>query len=172
MPLKFANYPFLGSRKRKRLCLITTTLVCLLFIIYQFIMYYMVSTESPIKNPSVKALVRGTHFKENAFYKSIEGKFTCIKSGEVIAFDKVNDDYCDCADGTDEPGTSACPNGIFYCTNNKKYPKLIPSSKVNDGICDCCDGSEEYNNENLIRNFDRTLQANTRHFLVPCPNTC
>ncbi|KAL3130419.1 hypothetical protein ABBQ38_008242 [Trebouxia sp. C0009 RCD-2024] len=56
---------------------------------------------------------------------------------------RINDDYCDCFDGSDEPGTSACSNGRFYCRNRGHQPRLVNSSFVDDGICDCCDGTDE-----------------------------
>jgi len=56
----------------------------------------------------------------------------------------VNDDYCDCIDGSDEPGTSACRNGKFFCINAGFESRYIFSSRVNDGIFVCCDGSDEY----------------------------
>ncbi|TMW66180.1 hypothetical protein Poli38472_003945 [Pythium oligandrum] len=66
---------------------------------------------------------------------------------ELLPHDRVNDDYCDCDDGKDEPGTSACSNlaeSTFYCVNGGFFSKQIPTSLLNDGICDCCDGSDEF----------------------------
>ena len=30
--------------------------------------------------------------------------FTCLDGSQLLSFSSVNDDYCDCADGSDEPG--------------------------------------------------------------------
>eukprot|EP00210_Caulerpa_lentillifera_P006881 g6578.t1 len=69
--------------------------------------------------------------------------FSCFDGSNIIRLEFVNDDFCDCIDGSDEPGTSACPSGSFYCANAGFEPRRIPSSFVDDGICDCCDGSDE-----------------------------
>lgn len=37
-------------------------------------------------------------------YSSKNVKFACLDGREVIPFDRVNDDFCDCTDGSDEPG--------------------------------------------------------------------
>lgn len=59
----------------------------------------------------------------------------CLDGSKDIPWTAVNDDFCDCLDGSDEPGTSACFNGIFYCQNAGHIGASIPSSRVNDGLC-------------------------------------
>ncbi|KAH3658947.1 hypothetical protein OGATHE_006673 [Ogataea polymorpha] len=86
-------------------------------------------------------------YRQSLYRPDEDGLWACLGNPEIrISFDKINDDYCDCPDGSDEPGTSACSLGRFYCANEGFRPSYLPSYKVNDGICDydlCCDGSDE-----------------------------
>ena len=69
--------------------------------------------------------------------------FTC-DNGKILPDSHVADDYCDCADGSDEAGrTGACPNTMFRCESRPHKATFIFASRVNDGICDCCDGTDE-----------------------------
>uniref|UniRef100_A0A0B7A139 Glucosidase 2 subunit beta n=1 Tax=Arion vulgaris TaxID=1028688 RepID=A0A0B7A139_9EUPU len=85
---------------------------------------------------------RGVSIERASLYVGKE--FKCLSGGQAMTMDYVNDDYCDCKDGSDEPGTPACSNGLFYCENKFYKGTYLISSRVNDGICDCCDGSDEY----------------------------
>uniref|UniRef100_A0A8D1S8X2 Glucosidase 2 subunit beta n=2 Tax=Sus scrofa TaxID=9823 RepID=A0A8D1S8X2_PIG len=94
---------------------------------------------------------RGVSLTNHHFYDESK-PFTCLDGSASIPFDQVNDDYCDCKDGSDEPGTAACPNGSFHCSNTGYKPLYISSRWVNDGVCDCCDGTDEYNSGIVCEN--------------------
>ncbi|CAH1774897.1 unnamed protein product [Owenia fusiformis] len=125
---------------------------------------------------SIEVIPRGVLpiMAEN-YQSSVHLKFRCIHSKDEIPFTHVNDDYCDCEDGSDEPGTSACRNGRFFCKYqvDLRKPIAVSSSVVNDGICDCCDGSDEWSGVVLPKEIQVTDQnAALPVFHAPCQNRC
>ncbi|XP_021377269.1 glucosidase 2 subunit beta-like isoform X5 [Mizuhopecten yessoensis] len=109
--------------------IIKTLLIC----------FVVVITSASIPRPRGVADSNASHYQPNS-----ENVFACLDGSQTFPYTYVNDDYCDCTDGSDEPGTSACPNGKFTCTNAGHRPLIVPASRVNDGVCDCCDGTDEY----------------------------
>ncbi|GAB7364574.1 hypothetical protein MBLNU230_g5381t1 [Neophaeotheca triangularis] len=131
---------------------------------------------------STEGRPRGVSPEFAKFYKD-PNTFACISNPSIsFPLSKVNDDYCDCPDGSDEPGTSACSyisprsphtpadhtggNKVnstlalpgFYCKNKGHIPAYVPLTNVNDGICDyeqCCDGSEEWGSVGGVKCVDK-----------------
>ena len=66
--------------------------------------------------------------------------------GKKIAKSRINDEYCDCEDGRDEPGTSACAGKAvrFWCRNKGFMSQYMFTSRVDDGIC-----GEQFNHKTM-----------------------
>jgi Glucosidase II beta subunit-like len=91
--------------------------------------------------------------------------FQCVADGTITGY--LNDDFCDCPDGSDEPLTSACSHvlvgiPIFSCTQSSSLRQVrtrdrmksgesdratfVFASRVLDGVRDCPDGIDERSN--------------------------
>ncbi|KAK8543307.1 hypothetical protein V6N12_015865 [Hibiscus sabdariffa] len=114
-----------------------------IFILLLFFIALFLPSSSSSSAPKDPFL--GISPQDEKYYKSSSDSISCKDGSKKFSKSQLNDDFCDCPDGTDEPGTSACPAAKFYCKNAGHIPQLLFSSRVNDGICDCCDGSDEYN---------------------------
>merc|ERR1712183_1138758 len=130
-----------------------TVLICLLLVVISIV----------AGNTGDVQLVRGVELKLQPFYNPNKD-FTCLDGSATIPFSSVNDDYCDCPDGTDEPGTAACPEGRYYCYNIGFKSQYIPSSRINDVVCfNECEKLGEADKEQRKEEMAETIEgANVR----------
>lgn len=79
------------------------------------------------------AVIRGVpHYKQGQYEGDV---LFCDDKTKTYTKNEINDGYCDCLDGSDEPGTSACPGNTFHCVNKGYRITQIYSSRVDDGEC-------------------------------------
>lgn len=106
-----------------------------------------------VESNGKRELVRGIRIRDIDNYTKVfvDQKFRCLDGSKEIAWERLNDDFCDCRDGSDETFTNACANGKFYCTKQIRHKTgrgqdvFVPTSRINDGICDCkLDCSDEF----------------------------
>ena len=87
-----------------------------------------IQSKSSLK--SVKDLtIYGVLPKFATLYQRTGDSFRCLLSGEEIPFDQINDDYCDCMDGSDEPSTNACPHNKLVSMSIKAIKNDLRHSK-------------------------------------------
>ncbi|PNY25183.1 Glucosidase 2 subunit beta [Tolypocladium capitatum] len=136
------------------------------------------------------SLPRGVSPEFASYYEG-KSEFACITDASTkLSLSRVNDNTCDCPDGSDEPGTAACahidplspqqplpgsPSGStdaqnalpgFWCVNKGHIGSYVPFSYVNDGACDydlCCDGSEEFSGVGGVKCENRCAEIGKEH---------
>ncbi|KAG6363636.1 hypothetical protein INS49_008737 [Diaporthe citri] len=138
----------------------------------------LLSTLASSRVAAAGSLPRGVG-PEFAKFFSTKEPFQCIGHPSIVLKpSQINDNSCDCPDGSDEPGTAACAhldplspeqplpsstsgttnvtNALpgFWCENAGHIGSYVPFVFVNDGVCDydlCCDGSEEYSHAGGVK---------------------
>lgn len=124
-----------SERRRKRPIKRKATSVCFqVFLIVVFVSTALIiwsRSSSIFSKYTLKRKIKSTSWKV----------FQCQDGTEGL----LDDDYCDCSDGSDEPNTSACSNVLvqkesFRCKNGLQS---IHASRVGDGVVDCSDKSDE-----------------------------
>lgn len=116
---------------------------------------FLLSLSSVPTQASSSPEVKGVHPSLYPKYvPTSSALWSCLDGSRSISWSAVNDDYCDCPDGSDEPGastpsrltltynalilhlgTGACRNSTFFCRNIGHVGASISSTRVNDGLC-------------------------------------
>lgn len=119
------------------------------------LLIFLLSLSSVPTQASSSPGVKGVHPSLYPKYvPTSSALWPCLDGSRSISWSAVNDDYCDCPDGSDEPGvsapsrliltcnglilhlgTSACRNSTFFCRNIGHVGASISSTRVNDGLC-------------------------------------
>jgi hypothetical protein len=88
---------------------------------------------------SSNAQLRGVSADQADKYALAQGKFKCLDGSKTIPAKQVNDNYCDCPDGSDEPGVCwVCvlcarwrappPSSLFAMADLCRHP-AIPQAR-------------------------------------------
>lgn len=170
MKKKYFNFISFKRRTIKSIAFALLT-VGIIFCIYQVLMAKMIDEDDRERLSQLSGNVHNRKFGNLLQANSDDQHFICHPSGVKISINFINDDYCDCPDGSDETQTNACPEASFECHHRFKIVRL-PSSRVNDGICDCCDGSDEDESFKSPIKLNESIQKKIGIYLSPCPNVC
>ena len=148
----------IGSTKKKKTFSAARIAIILIWILFVFLLakFFHAPHEESFKlreiavrfpfifEPIILEFRLGLSDADQVIYN--EKDFFCRDRSQKFPLQSFNDDYCDCNDGSDEPGTSACAGkvgSLFYCKNKpifeseeiNSFSKRIYSSLVNDGVC-------------------------------------
>ncbi|KAJ3417484.1 hypothetical protein HDV05_003348 [Chytridiales sp. JEL 0842] len=79
--------------------------------------------------------LRGVPVSKRDLYNPTSDNFKCLDGSKFIPFSAVNDDYCDCKDGSDEPDKECCDGSDEYqgkikCPNRCKELANVAQAKM------------------------------------------
>ncbi len=80
---------------------------------------FLLSLVPTLVFPAGLPQIRGVHPSLLSQYKPKGSTWTCLDGSKTIPWSAVNDDFCDCIDGSDEPGISFPP--CFLSESYKPY---------------------------------------------------
>lgn len=77
--------------------------------------------------------------RDSPAFSADAGVWKCLDGNGVIPWEWVNDDYCDCKDGSDEPGTAACAHiqgakWVFKGSNGQIDVSILHEIDRNSGL--------------------------------------
>ena len=176
LPRRGHNSPDL-LRPTKRRLIICVAVAAIVFLMYQFSSMQGLSTDYVNGHHKYHGVAK--YATQVTMNQASMSKFSCLTGNIQIPSSYVNDDYCDCPDGSDEPRTSACSDSFFKCSSGyvigNKDLIMIPTSRINDGICDCCDGSDEFlplQSSSYLHTLQMQLRPYSKVFISPCHSNC
>lgn len=140
-----------GEKQLRRRVILVNIAVCIIFLCAIGLVVHRANQSLPQMMPSLGLSRKMSSSAKRNQQQRVVYDFVCKTNPGKRGI--LNDDYCDCPDGSDEPDTSACSHllvgkRVFACDKsgmrgNAKEGIMVFASRVRDGVVDCANGRDE-----------------------------
>lgn len=83
-----------------------------------------------ISSGSAASVPRGVDPANSHLYKGDKVAFACLDGTQILPAGRMNDNYCDCNDGSDEPGARTIARTLMISTSASGRTALTMSSSA------------------------------------------